>query len=262
MIQSEIYGITETINILSSSKKSLQTITDNVSYNEVFRSSQMEQYKKHLSEKFGVRVTVESIGKDQHSLDKVGARMGGNDVIIAPNILQEMVDDSSKANYYEKKIQDFFDATPRLKKHFAAIGLTYEPCGVVIHEDGSVTYICGGGDSPERVAEVRKINELKQKKKWDRIDYINGLVEEKFNLHLMQSRQANYLEVMAGQQSKTPIVVTNKKYMPDGSIITTTREDGKIVEEIRKKPHMISVRDPLTNKVKMEPFISVFEDLM
>ena len=45
------------------------------------------------------------------------------------------------------------------------MGLTFEPCGVVVHEDGTVTYICGGGDSPERVAEVNRINAEKAKKK-------------------------------------------------------------------------------------------------
>ena len=35
-------------------------------------------------------MTIESIGKDQASLEKAGKRMSGNDVVIAPNILEEM----------------------------------------------------------------------------------------------------------------------------------------------------------------------------
>ena len=58
----------------------------------------------------------------------------------------------------------FFEATPRLKASFAAQGLDYQPCGVVVHEDGSVTYIGGCGDSPERVAEVNAINKAKREK--------------------------------------------------------------------------------------------------
>ena len=91
--------------------------------------------------------------------------MNGNSVVIAPNILEDMANDPEKAAYYEQKIDDFFNATPRLKAQFAAQGLNYEPCGVVIHEDGSVTYIGGCGDSPERVAEVNRINAEKAKKK-------------------------------------------------------------------------------------------------
>ena len=90
--------------------------------------------------------------------------MSGSDVVIAPNILEQMANDAEKAAYYEGKIDDFFHATPMLKTSFAAQGLDYQPCGVVIHEDGSVTYIGGCADSPERVAEVNAINKAKREK--------------------------------------------------------------------------------------------------
>jgi len=127
-------------------------------------TSNIEAYKKHLESKYG-QITVQSVGKDQASLQKAGSRMNGSSVVIAPNILEDMANDPEKATYYEKKIDDFFNATPKLKAQFAAQGLNYEPCGVVIHEDGSVTYIGGCGDSPERVAEVNRINAEKAKKK-------------------------------------------------------------------------------------------------
>ena len=127
-------------------------------------TSSVDAYKKHLENKYG-QVTVQSVGKDQASLQKAGSRMNGSSVVIAPNILEDMANDPEKAAYYEKKIDDFFNATPKLKAQFAAQGLNYEPCGVVIHEDGSVTYIGGCGDSPERVAEVNRINAEKAKKK-------------------------------------------------------------------------------------------------
>ena len=127
-------------------------------------TSNVEAYKKHLESKYG-QITVQSVGKDQASLQKAGSRMNGSSVVIAPNILEDMANDPEKATYYEQKIDDFFNATPRLKAQFAAQGLNYEPCGVVIHEDGSVTYIGGCGDSPERVAEVNRINAEKAKKK-------------------------------------------------------------------------------------------------
>ncbi|MDE7244591.1 MAG: hypothetical protein K2O18_11560 [Oscillospiraceae bacterium] len=120
---------------------------------------------EHLNKKYG-RVTIESVGKDQASLEKAGKRMSGNDVVIAPNILEEMANDPKKAAYYEQKIDYFFtDVIPNGKAFAASIGLTFEPCGVVVHEDGTVTYICGGGDSPERVAEVNRINAEKAKKR-------------------------------------------------------------------------------------------------
>lgn len=131
---------------------------------EAAASPATDAYLKHLESKYG-KVTIEDVGRDRESLEKVGKRMSGSDVFIAPNMLEKMAGDPEIAAYYEKKIDDFFEATPRLKAHFAAQGLTYEPCGVVVHKDGSVTYICGGGDTPERVAEVNRINRERDAKR-------------------------------------------------------------------------------------------------
>ena len=114
-----------------------------------------EAYKDYLKQKYG-NVRYESVGRDQKSLDRVGKGMSGNDVIIAPNIVEEMANDPEKAAYYEGKIDDFFNAIPRLKTQFAAQGLNYTPGGVVIHEDGSVTYIGGcDNDTPETRAKIK-----------------------------------------------------------------------------------------------------------
>lgn len=120
-------------------------------------------YRAHLEKKYG-KVTIQDVPKDQESLERLGRQMGGNDVVIAPNMLEQMAIQPEKAAYYERRIDDFFRATPALKAQFAAQGLTYEPCGVVIHADGTVTCICGGGDSPERVAQVNAINKAKREK--------------------------------------------------------------------------------------------------
>ena len=124
-----------------------------------------DEYREYLEKRFGP-VTIQSIEKDQASLEAAGKRMRGNDIVIAPNIFEEMVSNPQKAAYYEQKISYFFtDVIPKGTAYAASIGLTFEPCGVVIHEDGTVTYICGGGDSPERVAEVNRINREKARKK-------------------------------------------------------------------------------------------------
>lgn len=125
--------------------------------------ARVDEYLDYLKSKYG-NVSIQSVGKDQASLDRIGKSMSGNDVIIAPNILEQMANDTEKAAYYEKKIDDYFEAVPMLKTSFAAQGLVYEPGGVVVHEDGSVTYISGCSDSPERVAEVNAINKAKREK--------------------------------------------------------------------------------------------------
>ena len=160
-------------NVLNSSyqyaSKTQKTTTSGTSFTGSLRgeaetdAARVEEYTEYLKSKYG-NVTVQSVGKDQAGLDRVGKSMSGNDVIIAPNILEQMANDPEKAAYYEQKIDDFFEATPQLSASFAAKGLVYEPGGVVVHEDGSVTYIGGCSDSPERVAEVNAINKAKREK--------------------------------------------------------------------------------------------------
>ena len=124
--------------------------------------SEVDAYTEHLRSKYG-NVSIRSVGKDQASLERVGRGMSGSDVIIAPNILEQMATDSEKAAYYESKIDDYFNKfIPEDTAMFAAKGLVYEPGGVVVHEDGTVTYIGGCSDSPERVAEVEAENKAKR----------------------------------------------------------------------------------------------------
>ena len=126
--------------------------------------ARVDEYLDYLKSKYG-NVSIQSVGKDQASLDRVGKSMSGNDVIIAPNILEQMANDPEKAAYYEHKIDYFFDEIiPTGTAMCAARGLDFQACGVVVHEDGTVTYITGCADSPERVAEVNAINKAKREK--------------------------------------------------------------------------------------------------
>lgn len=128
-------------------------------------TSRVDAYTEYLKSKYG-NVRIESVDRDQRSLDKIAKSMSGNDVVIAPNILEQMATDSEKAAYYEGKIDYFFNTViPKETAICASKGLVFEPCGVVVHEDGTVTYICGCSDSPERVAEVNAINKAKQEKR-------------------------------------------------------------------------------------------------
>ena len=97
-------------------------------------------------------------------MDHAGASMSGTDVVIAPNMLEKMASDPKIANRIEGTIDYFFNNIPKYEQEAAAMGLKFESCGCVVHEDGTVTYICGCADSPERVAEVDRINKEKREK--------------------------------------------------------------------------------------------------
>lgn len=124
-----------------------------------------QAYLEHLRSKYGAHFRLESVPREPEALDRIARTMHGDDVIIAPNIAGEMARDPEVAAWYEGIIDHCFATVPESKAHFAAMGLTFEPCGVVVHEDGTVTYICGGGDTPERVAQVNAINAARDAKR-------------------------------------------------------------------------------------------------
>ena len=127
-------------------------------------TSKVDAYTEYLKSKYG-KVTIQSIGKDQASLDRAGKSMSGGEVVIAPNIFEQMANDSEKAAYYEQKIDNVFAKIPEYTAYAATQGLTFESCGVIVHEDGTVTYYLSGEESPEKKAKVEAEQKAKQEKK-------------------------------------------------------------------------------------------------
>ena len=62
-------------------------------------SAKAKEYTAHLKEKYG-GVSVKSVGKDQSSMDDLGMGTAGTgNVVIAPNILEQMANAPEKAAY-------------------------------------------------------------------------------------------------------------------------------------------------------------------
>lgn len=79
-------------------------------------ASREEQYVEYLKQRYGANVMVKNIGNDQRSIDNFGASIAGyNNIVIAPNILEEMANDPEKAAHYRKIIQKGLDDIPRCK---------------------------------------------------------------------------------------------------------------------------------------------------
>ena len=128
--------------------------------------SKAEAYTEYLKQKYGAGVSIQNVGKDQRSMDNIGAGTAGTgNVVIASNILEQMANDPEKAAYYEKKIQEHFDSLPQTEAFMAAVGHKITSCGVVVHEDGTVTYYLSGEESPEKKAKVEAEQKAKQEKK-------------------------------------------------------------------------------------------------
>ncbi|WP_288174712.1 DUF6033 family protein [Sporofaciens musculi] len=139
------------------------------SISETTGSSLVEAYQKYLERRYG-NVMVQSVMNDQKSMDRIGgATFGTGNVVIAPNILEQMASNPEKAAYYEGKIQHYFQTLPACEAQLSAMGHEIHSSGVVIHPDGTVTYYVTGDLKPEVrakiEAQIRAEDEAKAKRK-------------------------------------------------------------------------------------------------
>ena len=98
-------------------------------------------------------------------MQNVAARLNGG-VAISPKILTEMVQNPEKAAYYEGVIDKIYDVDiPQMSRDCASRGLVFSSWGVIVHDDGTITHVCGCEDSPERVREVEAEHRAKLAKR-------------------------------------------------------------------------------------------------
>ena len=129
-------------------------------------TSRVDAYTEYLKQRYGAGVSVQNVGKDQSSIDRIGAGTAGTgNVVIASNILEQMANDPEKAAYYEGKIQNYFNSVPRYQAELSAMGHEIHSSGIVIHPDGTVTHYISGEESPEKKAKVEAEQKAKQEKK-------------------------------------------------------------------------------------------------
>lgn len=124
------------------------------SVSEEKEAAALEAYRKYLKQKYG-DVTIESVGNDQHSVDRIGAGTSGTgNVVIAPNIFEQMAADPQKAAYYEGKIQEYFSLLPKYTAELSVMGHEIHSSGIIIHPDGTVTHYCCADLKPEVRARI------------------------------------------------------------------------------------------------------------
>jgi len=141
------------------------SFTDSLQEAKGANMSTEDVYTEHLRSKYG-NVMIMAVGKDQNSMDNLGMGTAGyGNVVIAPNILEQMANDPEKAAYYEKKIQDYFKTIPETEAFMRANGFVTTSDGIVIHEDGTVTHYLSGEESPEKKAKFEAAQKEKREKK-------------------------------------------------------------------------------------------------
>ena len=116
--------------------------------------SKSDIYRQYLKQKYG-NVMIQNVENNQKSIDKIGAGTAGtNNVVIAPNILEQMANDPKKASYYEGQIRHYFDTLPQCSAQLSLLGHEIHSSGIVIHPDGTVTHYISGDLKPEVRARI------------------------------------------------------------------------------------------------------------
>ena len=54
----------------------------------------------------------------------------------------------------------------------------------------------------------------------------------------------NITDRLKGAEEAVSGRIVHRRFMPDGSIMITETEDGKVVSRFKKKPHMVPMPDP------------------
>ncbi|MDE5700758.1 MAG: hypothetical protein K2I96_25695 [Lachnospiraceae bacterium] len=175
---------------------------------EVADTSKMEIYQEYLKQKYGVGVSIQNVGKDQSSIDRIGAgTVGTGNVVIASNILEQMANNPEKAAYYEGKIQNYFNSVPRYQAELSAMGHEIHSSGIVIHSDGTVTHYISGDLKPEVRAKIEakmKAEDEEKAKRKKRYQELSQEAAEKRKLEMkMAFGRRNMEELIVDKMAET-----------------------------------------------------------
>lgn len=191
--------------------KAQKTATSGTSFTEQLQktgeaanTSKVDTYTEYLKQRYGAGVSIQNVGKDQSSIDRIGAGTAGTgNVVIAQNILEQMANDPETAAYYEEKIQNYFNSVPRYQVELSAMGHEIHSSGIVIHPDGTVTHYISGDLKPEVRAKIDAKMKAEDEEKAKRKKHYQELSEEaaekrKLEMELAYKRQ-NITELLARQ---------------------------------------------------------------
>lgn len=172
-----------------------------------------EAYIAYLASKYGSGVTVQNVDLNQKSMDALGAKTAGTgNVVIAPNILEQMAGNPEKAAYYEEKIQYYFDSLPRCEAELSAMGHEIHSSGIVIHPDGTVTHYISGDLKPEVRARIEAQVKAEREEKDNRrkqFQALNAEAAEKRRLLLQQYLEKQLLAQQNRIQGADNIYIVN-----------------------------------------------------
>ena len=202
---------------------------------EAANTSKVDTYTEYLKKRYGAGVSIQNVGKDQSSIDRIGAGTAGTgNVVIAQNILEQMANDPEKAAYYEGKIQNYFNSVPRYQAELSAMGHEIHSSGIVIHPDGTVTHYISGDLKPEVRAKIEakmKAEDEEKAKRKRRYQELSKEAAEKRKLEMeLAYKRQSMTELLAKQTvdtsrvtyTATPEVMASANAAYENNIMGTT----------------------------------------
>ncbi|MDE7253121.1 MAG: hypothetical protein K2O32_09285 [Acetatifactor sp.] len=210
-----ILGVNDILGVYQYANKTQKTAVSGTSFmeqlqktGEAANTSKEDTYTEYLKHRYGTGVSIQNVGKDQNSMDRIGAGTAGTgNVVIAQNILEQMANNPEKAAYYEGKIQDYFNSLPRYQAELSAMGHEIHSSGIVIHPDGTVTHYISGDLKPEVRAKIEakmKAEDEEKAKRKRRYQELSKEAEEKRRLEMeLAYKRQSRTELLAKQAVDT-----------------------------------------------------------
>ncbi|MDE6024605.1 MAG: hypothetical protein K2G45_04040 [Lachnospiraceae bacterium] len=100
-----------------------------------------QDYLNGLKAKYpNVNITVADFKNEKQEDNYMFGSSGGNNIVIASNIIEQMASDPATAEKYEKYIAEVPEAAKIIKDGIASYGGEMIACGTSIDKNGKVTY--------------------------------------------------------------------------------------------------------------------------
>ena len=122
-----------------------------------------QAYLNSLKEKYpDVNITVADFRNGKQEDAYMLGSSGGNNIVIASNMIEQMASDPAAAAKYEKYIAQVPESAKIMKDGIAAHGNEMVACGTAIDKDGKVTYWSVSRHKPSKESQSVSYKKIRQ----------------------------------------------------------------------------------------------------
>ena len=180
-------------------------------------SGSTQEYLNGLKEKYpDVNITVADFKNGKQEDAYMFGSSGGNNIVIASNIIEKMASDPATAAKYEKYIAEVPEAAGIMKDGIEAHGNEMVACGTAIDKDGKVTYWSVSRHKPSKESQSVSYKKILQ----EQLEEKRAKKKEEEELKEKQLEKAESLEKLLEK-------IKEKRAETETSLSEKLQEDGK-----------------------------------